>query len=142
MSDSVWPHRRQPTRLPHPWDSPGKNTGVGCNFLLQCMKVRLLHHAQLLATPWTAAHQAPPSRGFSKHEYWSWVPLPSLILNLIMTLVTFHIYLKYPYFHKFLIYLSSIILFLLLSNIFRKLFLWFSFYFLNVKDICTNCLSC
>ena len=33
------PHRRQPTRLPRPWDSPGKNTGVGCHFLLQCMKV-------------------------------------------------------------------------------------------------------
>ena len=40
MSDSVRPHRRQPTRLPHPWDSPGKNTGVGCHFLLQCMKVK------------------------------------------------------------------------------------------------------
>jgi len=34
------PHRRQPTRLPCPWDSPGKNTGVGCHFLLQCMKVK------------------------------------------------------------------------------------------------------
>ena len=34
----VQPHRRQPTRLPRPWDSPGKNTGVGCHFLLQCMK--------------------------------------------------------------------------------------------------------
>ena len=33
MSDPVRPHRRQPTRLPHPWDSPGKNTGVGCHFL-------------------------------------------------------------------------------------------------------------
>ena len=40
MSDSVRPHRRQPTRLPHPWNSPGKNTGVGCHFLLQCMKVK------------------------------------------------------------------------------------------------------
>ena len=40
MSDSVWPHRRQPTRLPPPWDSPGKNTGVGCHFLLQRMKVK------------------------------------------------------------------------------------------------------
>ena len=39
MSDSVRPHRRQPTRLPRPWDSPGKNTGVGCHFLLQ-MKVK------------------------------------------------------------------------------------------------------
>ena len=40
MSDSVQPHRRQPIRLPHPWDSPGKNTGVGFHFLLQCMKVK------------------------------------------------------------------------------------------------------
>ena len=40
MSNSVRPHRRQPTRLRHPWDSPGKNTGVGCHFLLQCMKVK------------------------------------------------------------------------------------------------------
>ena len=40
ISDSVWPHRRQPTRLPCPWDSPDKNTGVGCHFLLQCMKVK------------------------------------------------------------------------------------------------------
>ena len=40
MSDSVRPHRRQPTRLPRPWDSPGKNTGVGCHLLLQCRKVK------------------------------------------------------------------------------------------------------
>ena len=40
MSNSVRPHRRQPTRLPRLWDSPGKNTGVGCHFLLQCMKVK------------------------------------------------------------------------------------------------------
>ena len=40
MSDSVRPHRRQPNRLLCPWDSPGKNTGVGCHFLLQCMKVK------------------------------------------------------------------------------------------------------
>ena len=44
MSNSVRPHRRQPTRLPHPWDFPGKNTGVGCHFLLQ-FKV-------LLGTKW------------------------------------------------------------------------------------------
>ena len=40
VSDSVRPHRQQPTRLPRPWDSPGKNTGVGCHFFLQCMKVK------------------------------------------------------------------------------------------------------
>ena len=40
VSNSVQPQRRQPKRLPRPWDSPGKNTGVGCHFLLQCMKVK------------------------------------------------------------------------------------------------------
>ena len=40
MSDSVQPHRRQPTRLHCPWDSPGKNTGVSCHFLLQGMEVK------------------------------------------------------------------------------------------------------
>ena len=40
MSDSVRPHRWQSTRLRHPWDSPGKNTGMGCHLLLQCMKVK------------------------------------------------------------------------------------------------------
>ena len=51
VSDSVRPHRRQPTRLPGPWDSPGKNTGVGCQFLLQCMKVKSLSRVLLLVTP-------------------------------------------------------------------------------------------
>ena len=40
VSNSVQPYRWQPTRLPRPWDSPGRNTGVGCHFLLQCMKVK------------------------------------------------------------------------------------------------------
>ena len=40
VSESVRPHRRKPARLLRPWDSPGKNTGVGCHFLLQCMKVK------------------------------------------------------------------------------------------------------
>ena len=40
MSDSVRPHRRQPIRLHRPWDSPGKNTGTGCQILLQCLKVK------------------------------------------------------------------------------------------------------
>ena len=85
MSDSVRPHRQQPTRLPRPWDSPGKNTGVGCHFFLQCMKVKSesevtkvksLSRVRLLATSWTAAYQARPSMGFSRQEYWSGVPLP------------------------------------------------------------------
>ena len=81
VSDSVRPHRRQPTRLLCHWDSPGKSTRVGCHFLLQCMKVKskseVAQSCPTLVTPWTAAHQAPPSMGFSRQEYWSGVPLPS-----------------------------------------------------------------
>ena len=52
VSDSVRSHRWQPTRLPHPWDSPGKNTGVACHFLLQCVKVKSEREvAQLCLTP-------------------------------------------------------------------------------------------
>ena len=58
-----------------------RNTRVGCHFLLQCMKVKsqseVTQLCPTLATPWTAAHQAPPSMRFSKQEYWSGVPLPS-----------------------------------------------------------------
>ena len=72
-------HRRQPTRLPRPWAFPGKNTGVGCHFLLQCMKVKVksVSRVRPSATPWTAAYQAPPPMGFSRQKYWSGVPLPS-----------------------------------------------------------------
>jgi len=70
-----------PPGSPRPWDSPGKNTGVGCHFLLQCMKVKresqVTQSCPTLATPWTAAYQAPPSMGFSRQKDWSWVPLPS-----------------------------------------------------------------
>ena len=75
------PKRQQPTRLPCPWDSPGKNTGVGCHFLFQCRKVKseseVAQSCPTLVTPWTAAYQAPPPMGFSRQEYWSGVPLPS-----------------------------------------------------------------
>ena len=73
-----------------PLDSPGKNIGVGCHFILQCRKVKSESEvAQSCPTlrdpPWTAAHQAPPSMGFSRQEYWSGVPLPSPI-NIYMSL--------------------------------------------------------
>ena len=82
MSDSVRPHRWQPTRLCRPWDFPGKNTGVGCHFLLQCMKLKSESYVWLFVTPWTAAHQAPPSMGFSRQEYWNGLPLPSPVNQL------------------------------------------------------------
>ena len=68
-----------------PWDSSGNNTGVGCHFLLQCMKVKVksLSRVRLLATPWTVAYQAPLSMGFPRQEYWSGVPLPSPRITLI-----------------------------------------------------------
>ena len=66
VSDSVGPHRLQPTRLPRPWDSPGKNTGVGCHFLLQCMKVKSESEvAQLCLTPNNPMDCGPP--GSSVH---------------------------------------------------------------------------
>ena len=61
VSNSVRPHRQQPTRLPHPWDSPGKNTGVGCHFLLQCMKVKSeSEFAQSCLTPRDPMDCSPP----------------------------------------------------------------------------------
>ena len=72
-----------------PWDSPGKNTGVGCHFLLQCMKVKseseVAQSCPTLATRWTAAYQAPPSMGFSRQKYWSGVLLPSPIMQVLNT---------------------------------------------------------
>ena len=74
VSNSLRPHRWQPTRLPCSWDSPRKNTGVDCHLLLQCIKVKSekesLSKDLLFAIPWTAAYQAP-SMGFSWQEYWS-----------------------------------------------------------------------
>ena len=67
MSDSVRPHRQQPARLPRPWDSPGKNTGVGCHFLLQCMKVKSKSEVtQSCPTLRDPMDCSPP--GFSVHE--------------------------------------------------------------------------
>ena len=80
MSNSVRPHRWQPTRLPCHWDSPGKNTGVGCHFLLQYMKVKsesevaqlclTLHDPMDCSLPGSSVHEV-------FQEYWSWMPLPS-----------------------------------------------------------------
>ena len=84
MSESMRPHRRQPPRLPSHCDSPGKNTGVGCHFLLQCTKVKseseVAQSCLTFSDLWTEGCQAPLSMGFSRQEYWSGIPLPSLLL--------------------------------------------------------------
>ena len=81
MSDSVRPHRRQPTRLPRPWDSPGKNTGVGCHFLLQCMKVKGESEvAQLCLTLCNTMACSPPGssdHGIHQARILEWVAMPS-----------------------------------------------------------------
>ena len=78
-------HIQKPTRLRHPWDSPGKNTGVGCisfsNAWKWKVKMKSFSRVGLIATPWSAAYQAPPSMGFSRQEYWSGVPVPSPIYH-------------------------------------------------------------
>ena len=95
MSDSVQSHRWQPTRLPHSWDSPGKNTGVGCHFLLQCMKVKNERSHSVMSNS-----QRPdglqPTRLLRPwdfpDEYWSGVPLPFPLMqpnlsNFLLSLV-------------------------------------------------------
>ena len=80
-SPTLRPHGLQTTRLLCPWDSPGKNTGVGCHFFLQYMEVKreteVAWSCPTPSDPWTADYQAPPSMGFSRQEYWSGVPSPS-----------------------------------------------------------------
>ena len=88
MSDSVQSHRWQPTRLPLslgfsrqeqwsrlPFPSPIHESGK--------VEAKSLSRVRLLATPWTAAYQAPPSMAFSRQEYWSGVPLPSPWLSIL-----------------------------------------------------------
>ena len=81
MSDSVRPHRRQPTRLHRPWDSPGKNTGVGCHFLLQCMLVKseseVAQSCPTLQDPMDCSLPGSFIDGICQEEYWSGVPSPS-----------------------------------------------------------------
>ena len=86
MSNSVRPHRRQPTRLCHPWDSPGKNTGVGCHFLLQCMKVKseseVAQSCLTLRDPMDCSLPGSAVHGIFQAKYWSGLPLPSPMTNL------------------------------------------------------------
>ena len=108
MSDSVRHHR-----LPLPWDSPGKNTGVGCHFLLQCMKVKSESEVAVMsdsATPWTTAHQAPTSMGFSRQEYWSGVSLPC-IFSVLQTGSFLNLYLQMMYRKSLNLDLSDIFMF-------------------------------
>ena len=79
VSDSVQPHRWQPTRLPRPWDSPGKNTGVGCHFLLQCMKVKseseVVQSCPTLRDPMDCSLPGSSVHGIFKARVLEWVAI-------------------------------------------------------------------
>ena len=66
----------QPTRLPRPWDSPGKNTGVGCHFLLQCMKVNseseVAQSCPTLSDPMDCSPPGSPVRGICQARVLEW----------------------------------------------------------------------
>ena len=78
MSESVRSHRRQPTRLPRPWDSQGKNTRVGCHFL-RCRKVKsesaVIQSCPTLSDPMNCSLQGSSVHGIFQAKYWSGVPL-------------------------------------------------------------------
>ena len=79
MSHSVRPHRWQPTRLPHPWGSPGKNTGVGCHFLLSCMKVKseseVAQSCPTLSNPMDCSPPGSSIRGIFQARVLDWVAI-------------------------------------------------------------------
>ena len=77
-------HRRQPTRLPHPWDSPGKNTGVGCHFLLQCMKLKseneVAQSCLTLSDPMDCSLPGSSAHGIFQARVLEWVAIVSCYL--------------------------------------------------------------
>ena len=75
VSNSVQPQRRQPTRLPRPWDSPGKNTSVlPFPSPMNESESEVAQSCRTPSDPMDCTYQAPPSMGFSRQEYWSGVP--------------------------------------------------------------------
>ena len=96
MSDFVRPHKRQPTRLPRPWDSPGKNTGVGCHFLLQCRKVKreseVAQSCPTLSDPMDCSPPGSAVPGIFQARVLEWGAnclLPSLVRCLLKFLAQF-----------------------------------------------------
>ena len=88
MSDSVRPQRWQPPRLPRPWDSPGKNTGVACHFLLQCMKVKseseVAQSCPTLSDPMDCSLPGSSVHGIFQARVLEWGAIAFSIIFLIM----------------------------------------------------------
>ena len=96
MSDSVRPQRRQPTRLHRPWDSPGKNTGVGCHFLLQCMKVKsqseVAQSCPTLSNPMDCSPPGSSIHGIFQARVLEWVAI---------SFSNYHSYIDYTFLDSF-----------------------------------------
>ena len=93
MSDSVQPHRRQPTRLPRPWDSPGKNTGVGCHFLVQRMKVKseseVTQSCLTLSDPMDCSLSGSSIQGIFQARVLEWGAIASSAVTVWITITDF-----------------------------------------------------
>jgi len=112
VSDSSRPHGLQPTRLPRPWDSPGKNTGVGCHFLLQCMKVKseseVAQWYPTLSDPMDCSLPGSSFHGIFQARVLEWGAIIDHIWSLVWgLLILFHwflsIFMQVPYYHTDLI---------------------------------------
>ena len=94
MSNSVRPHRWLPTRLPCPWDSPGKNTGVGCHFLLQCMKVKseneVAQSCPTLSNPMDCSPPGSSIHGIFQARVLEWGAIAFSDLSLYLSFIINH----------------------------------------------------
>ena len=111
MSDSVRPHRQQPTRLPRPWDSPGKNTGVACHFLLQCMKVKseseVAQSCRTLSDPMDCSLPGSAIHGIFQARVLEWGAIAFSHVFYIYVYI-FYIHLVYVfYIHVYVFYIST-----------------------------------
>ena len=90
MSNSVQPHRQQPISLPHPWHSPGKNTGMSCHFLLQCMKVKseseVTQSCPTLSDPMDCSLPGSSIHGIFQARVLEWVTIAFSMTNLVSIL--------------------------------------------------------
>ena len=131
MSDSVWPHGLQPTKLPVPGILQARTLEwVAISFSNAWkwkVKVKSLSSAQLLATPWTAAYQAPPSMGFPRQEYWSAVPLPSPLLSLPIC-----------YFLKYIKYDKTVYIYIYISLSLDLSLLFTTWNYISQRNFCLN----
>ena len=143
MSDSVRPHRRQPTRLCHPWDSPGKNTGVGCHFLLQCMKVKseseVAQSCPTLSDPMDCSLPGSPVHGNFQARILEWVAIAfsGYFVHHIINNLWFGFISVCAQQHTFIIVLFKVLVFFH-DKILRDVSNCFSLFFHNYLIMLTN----